>query len=117
MNEKQIYSLIGKDKTANIKGFTINDKKADGYLEFDSNFNPKFIEETSEKKEKKIKEKKPFTCPKCGKGQMLKGNSAYGCSRFREDCKFVIPFELLQKDYNTTKITAKLLKEIALQQK
>jgi DNA topoisomerase-3 len=117
LNEKQIYSLIGKGKTANIKGFTINDKKADGYLEFDSNFNPKFIEETSEKKEKKIKEKKPFTCPKCGKGQMLKGNSAYGCSRFREDCKFVIPFELLQKDYNTTKITAKLLKEIALQQK
>ncbi len=113
LNEKQIFALIGKGKTINIKGFTINNKKADGYLEFDSSFNPKFIAETSEKKEKKVKEKKLFKCPKCGKGEMLKGNSAFGCSRFREDCKFLISFETLQTEYNANELTSKILKEIA----
>jgi DNA topoisomerase-3 len=28
------------------------------------------------------------TCPECGKGTLLKGNSAYGCSRWKEGCGF-----------------------------
>jgi DNA topoisomerase III len=117
LNEKQIFTLIDKGKSGNIKGLTINQKKADGYLELDKHFKPQFIPENSKIKEKKVKEKKPLKCPKCKKGQMLKGNSAYGCSRFKEDCKFVISFEELQKNHNTTELTARLLKEIAAQQK
>lgn len=117
LNEKQIFALIDKGKSGNIKGFTINEKKVDGYLELDPHFKPQFVQETAEKKEKKAREKKPFTCPICKKGQMLKGNSAYGCSRFKEDCKFVIPFDELQKNHNTTELTSRILKEIALQQK
>jgi DNA topoisomerase-3 len=114
LNEKQIFTLINKGKSAVIKGFKVNDQKVNGYLELDNNFKPQFIKDTGEKKEKKVREKKPLTCPKCGKGQMLKGNSAYGCSRFREDCKFIIPFELLEKEYSVSELTAKALKEIAL---
>lgn len=116
LNEKQIFALIGKGKSPNIKGFTVNDKKADGYLEFDESFKPRFVADKGEKKEKKVKEKKPFICPKCGKGQMLKGNSAFGCSRFREDCKFVVTFETLQKEHNASELTTKILKVIASQQ-
>ena len=34
-------------------------------------------------------------CPKCGKGQMKKGKSAFGCSEFKKTCDFLIPFALL----------------------
>lgn len=55
----------------------------------------------TERKPRKTKkeDKKPYTlatlpqvCPACGQGQLLKGRTAYGCSRYREGCKFVIPF-------------------------
>ncbi|WP_047546340.1 type IA DNA topoisomerase [Psychroserpens sp. Hel_I_66] len=32
-------------------------------------------------------------CPKCKKGNILKGKSAYGCSDFKSGCNFVMPFE------------------------
>jgi DNA topoisomerase III len=35
----------------------------------------------------------PITCPKCGSGEFLTGKTAWGCSRWKEGCKFTIPFE------------------------
>jgi len=32
-------------------------------------------------------------CPECGKGHIIKGKNAYGCSNWKEGCKFVLPFE------------------------
>lgn len=37
------------------------------------------------------------SCPKCQEGQILKGKKAYGCSRFKDGCDFVLPFEILGK--------------------
>jgi len=37
-------------------------------------------------------------CPKCGKGQMKKGKSAFGCSEFKKTCDFLIPFALLSAE-------------------
>ena len=31
-------------------------------------------------------------CPTCGKGTIIKGKTAYGCSRWREGCTFRLPF-------------------------
>ena len=31
-------------------------------------------------------------CPVCGKGTVIKGKAAYGCSRWREGCTFRLPF-------------------------
>ena len=36
-------------------------------------------------------------CPKCKKGHLLKGKSAYGCSQFKSGCNFVMPFYHLGK--------------------
>ena len=33
-------------------------------------------------------------CPKCGQGHIIKGKSAYGCSRWREGCDYRVSFEL-----------------------
>lgn len=45
--------------------------------------------QTKEKKEESIEGK---ACPKCGKGIILKGKTAYGCSRWKEGCDFRQPF-------------------------
>jgi DNA topoisomerase-3 len=32
-------------------------------------------------------------CPVCGQGTIIKGKTAYGCSRWKEGCTFRKPFE------------------------
>jgi len=32
-------------------------------------------------------------CPKCGKGKVIKGHTAYGCSRWKEGCDWRKPFK------------------------
>ena len=32
-------------------------------------------------------------CPQCGQGKVIKGNTAYGCSRWREGCNWRKPFK------------------------
>ena len=61
-------------------------------------------EDLKKKKPTKPKSKKPAQqqqasqivagapCPVCGKGTIIKGKTAYGCSRWREGCKFRHPF-------------------------
>ncbi len=39
-------------------------------------------------KKGKLKVKEGDVCPKCGKGRILKGKTAYGCSRWKEGCDF-----------------------------
>ena len=36
-------------------------------------------------------------CPVCGKGTIIKGHSAYGCSDWKTGCKFVLPFVTQEK--------------------
>lgn len=33
-----------------------------------------------------------FPCPKCQKGNLLKGSTAFGCSQWQSGCKFRLPF-------------------------
>ena len=47
------------------------------------------------KKKNKIAE---ATCPKCNKGKLLKGKSAYGCSTWKEGCTFRLPFVFMEKE-------------------
>lgn len=51
-------------------------------------FNVKSENKTAPKKETP----EGSTCPVCGKGVILKGKSAYGCSRWNEGCGFRQPF-------------------------
>ena len=41
----------------------------------------------------KIIVKEGDVCPKCKKGRIMKGKTAYGCSRWKEGCDFRAPFE------------------------
>ena len=110
LTENQIFTLISKGKTAEIKGFVQNGEKVDGILKLNSDFSIEFQQVESKAKAEPKNQK--LICPKCNQGEMLKGNSAYGCSRYREGCKFIIPFDVLQNDYKTKELTLQILKTI-----
>ena len=38
-----------------------------------------------------------YTCPKCQKGQLVKGKNAYGCNLYGKGCDFVLPFKFGDK--------------------
>ncbi len=47
---------------------------------------------TSEKPKKRII-RAGSVCPQCGQGKVIKGNTAYGCSRWKEGCNWRKPFK------------------------
>lgn len=53
---------------------------------------------------------KDVKCPKCGSGHMIKGNRAFGCSRYKEGCNYVIPFTACPATTTPTKL-AKFIKD------
>lgn len=50
------------------------------------------------KKEKAKTESVVLLCPLCKKGHVMKGKSAYGCSEWKNGCKFRLPFDETNKD-------------------
>ena len=52
-------------------------------------------EKTTKKATKKKKEADdvPTICPVCGKGHVIKGKTAWGCSRWKEGCTYRKPFD------------------------
>lgn len=61
----------------------------------------------------RIKSVEEIPCPECGQGHLLKGKTAYGCSRFREGCQLRLPFS----DYPETLTPAKLRAAITKKKK
>ena len=117
LTEKQIFALAEKNKTGMIKGFTVNDKKVNGYLSLNENHTPVLIISESNSVAENAAGKAPLItpdnnvlqCRKCGTGHMIKGHAAYGCSRYREGCRFIIPFEKLRKDFGAEILTKEIL--------
>ncbi len=58
-------------------------------------------------------EKQELVCPVCKTGKIIKGRTAFGCNRYREGCNYIIPFELLKRDYNTEVLTHEILDKIS----
>ena len=51
-----------------------------------------------------LKAEKELICPKCKKGKILKGKSAWGCSGFQDGCEFRLPFSFLNKKLSDSAI-------------
>ncbi|HEX8517331.1 MAG TPA: DNA topoisomerase 3 [Bacteroidia bacterium] len=109
ISEPQMISLAEKGKTPVIKGFDSGSGKKDGVLKLTSSFNIEF-EEKEATAPKVKKEAASLVCPKCKTGNILKGNSAYGCSGWKSGCKMRLPFEFMGKQLNETHIQSLLKK-------
>jgi len=52
-----------------------------------------------------------IVCPQCGKGHLLRGRSAYGCSRYAEGCAFRLPFDEYPSDLTPSQLARRLSKK------
>lgn len=52
-----------------------------------------------------------IVCPKCGKGHLLKGKTAYGCSEYRAGCDLRLSFEEYSPDLTPAKLSAQIKKK------
>lgn len=57
-----------------------------------------------------IKTLEEIKCPVCGKGHIVKGRTAYGCSEFANGCRTTFPFETYSADLTPAKLAAALKK-------
>lgn len=58
-----------------------------------------------------VEKDEKIICPKCNKGKMLKGKTAFGCSEYKSGCDFKIPFELMGKKLTDAQIKSLLEKK------
>ncbi|MFY9310781.1 MAG: DNA topoisomerase 3 [Bacteroidia bacterium] len=104
LSDNQIMGLIEKGKTPVIKGFDVGGGKKDGVLKLTSAFNIEFEERAAAPA--KPKKEVVLTCPKCRKGTVIKGKTAYGCSEWKGGCNFRLPCEFMGKELNEAAIHA-----------
>ncbi len=111
ISENQLMRLLDKGSTTNLKGWKTDNGKIEALIRFDDNFNLKL----EPKKTSTNKVPDTITCPKCKKGAVLKGKSAYGCSEYSNGCTFVFPFTKIKELANGKELTKELVFKILTQ--
>lgn len=98
--KEMVVKITSNVKNEGYKAITIeevNKKEAGEKKQKSKNTKPS-------EKAKKVpnRETKPqdIKCPICGKGTMIKGKNAYGCSEWKNGCKFTIPYSICPADAN-----------------
>ena len=89
-----VHTVITDDSNRRI---IIEDEKAKGSK-------PKKASTPSKPRAPRLKSIEEIACPKCGSGHLLKGRTAYGCSRFREGCDLRLPFGDYPEDLTPAKL-------------
>jgi DNA topoisomerase-3 len=125
ISENQLIRLIDKGCTTNLKGFTTISGKVEGLIRFDDRFGLKLETKVIANKMKQSTNKNEITasktlrndsekipCPKCKKGSILKGKTAYGCSDYKTGCDFIFTFENIKKAAHGKPLTKELVLEI-----
>lgn len=113
ISENQILRMIDKGCTTNLKGFKTESGTVEGLLRFDEDFKIRL-----EPKHKEIASSQPtkdnerIVCPQCQNGTILKGKSAYGCSRYKEGCDYTFPFDEIRRIANGRELTKSLVIQI-----
>ena len=52
----------------------------------------------------------PLKCPKCENGNVVKGKTAWGCTRYGKGCDFLIPLEIQGKKLTPKQVETLLTK-------
>ena len=113
VSENQLIRLIDKGCTTNLKGFKTDAGSVEGLIRFDDDFKLK-LEPKKEPVNSSAVEKSSdkITCPKCKKGTILRGKTAYGCSNYKTGCDFKFLFEDIKKMANGQPLTKELVLKI-----
>jgi DNA topoisomerase-3 len=109
ITETQLQRLIDKKETSQLKGFVLKGNKVGGILKLAPNFDIEF--EKSVEKSPNTTESMP-PCPKCKIGTIIKGKTAYGCSRWKSGCDFRFNFEEIRNRAKGQELTRELVLRI-----
>lgn len=114
ISENQLIRLLDKNSTTNLKGFSTETGKVEGLIRFDENFQFKLERKKQADKlnTKQSRNEDTIPCPKCKKGTILKGKTAYGCSEYKNGCDFVFTFENIKRIANGKPLTKELVLKI-----
>jgi DNA topoisomerase-3 len=105
ISENQFIRLLQKGCTVNLKGFKGKTGTTEGLIRFDD----KFELVLEEKKEMKNQVPDKISCPKCKKGFIIKGKTAYGCSDYKNGCDFIFDFNKIRELSKGKKLTKELV--------
>ena len=108
ISENQYLRLLQKGSTVNLKDFKTVTGSVEGLLRFDENI--KLILEPKKTLAKAVPD--ALTCPKCKKGTVLKGKTAYGCSDYKSGCDFKVTFDVVREKLRDQKPTKELVYKI-----
>ncbi len=108
ISENQYLRLLQKGTTVNLKGFKTTKGTVDGALTFDAAFS--VILNTKENPTTENKDQ--LACPKCKKGFIIKGKTAYGCSGYTTGCNFQVSFHIVKEQATGKTITKELVRKI-----
>lgn len=108
ISENQYLRLLQKGSTVNLKDFKTDTGTVEGLLRFDADF--KIVLEPKKTVVKPIAD--VLVCPKCKKGTVIKGNTAYGCSHYKQGCDFKVMFETVRAKINGQKPSKELVYRI-----
>lgn len=106
ISSNQLIRLVEKGSTVNLKGFTLNESKVEGSVTFDEGYKVK-LEVKNAKGQNTESDK--ILCPKCKKGYILKGKTAYGCSDYKKGCNYIFKFDDIRVKANGKSLTKKLV--------
>ncbi|TXC76136.1 DNA topoisomerase 3 [Luteibaculum oceani] len=110
LTENQWLRLLEKGETTSIKGFVHNGEKTEGKLRLTDQFQIELIASKDKKTDAPIAAMP--SCPKCKKGTIIKGKSAYGCSEWNSGCDFRFPFDEIKKRAEGKALTRDLVLSI-----
>jgi DNA topoisomerase-3 len=115
ISENQYLRLLQKGSTVNLKDFKTIAGTVEGLLRFDENFKLKLetkkTNSTTPSGVKKVASDS-LICPKCQKGTVMKGNTAYGCSDYKAGCDFKVPFDIVKAKLGDQKPTKEMVHAI-----
>ena len=92
-----------------MKDFKTNDGTVEGLIRFEEGFKLKL--ETKKTAPKAISDttSDALICPKCKKGTILKGKTAYGCGDYKLGCDFKVTFDDVRSKLKDQKPTKELV--------
>lgn len=109
ISDNQYLRLLSKGSTVNLKGFKQGSTKINGLIRFDEKH--QLVLEQA-KKSPTVQEKETLVCPRCKKGHVIKGKTAYGCSAWQSGCDFRFSFTKIKELAKGKSITKEVVKQI-----